>query len=1337
MSSGLDLRVNRSLELLTSLKQTAAKFAKREEQLSRELSSRRYAATRSGQEAIEKTESTYAAKIAQTEEAFRAEAQRVNSIYEARRARVQRVSATSLRNLPARGQDVKGKWLGDLQMRNYNAQRRLPLDLIAADADYAGFASKLDAYQTTLVGLERLARGYFRGYWTLGSMLRRKRKAEFSPDAALSGLLDQIQGNLETAEKQLYEFQEFALPRFFSYAPLPLFFLLIFGAAAALAWYFGGFIPTHEAAANGIDATGVASTAHFGFNPIPLAIAGGAAVVLFGVVWVIHHLGLSKSKATAKVIAEALGEARRIIDASRAAGPAMAASREVIRQQIQEAHEQTCAEIQHQWTRADEVAAQFVAAAKQKLETQTPRILEKIDRILPPKLQQIESNRAAWYAHLQSEGADLKQKLTETHAADTAYLVTDERAKWDEIEADWKREIIPIYQAIDAINAEAAAKFPAWDAALVDTWTPPTEFTPATQFGHLDLNLTKAQAALPKDPRLALPGPAQVSLPLALNFPNQGSLLFETPDTGDATVIGALNNIILRLLATTPPGKLSFTIIDPVSLGQNFSGLMHLGDYEESLINRRIWTQRDQIEERLAEQGEHIEKVIQMYLRNEYETITEYNEKAGSVAEKYHFLVVADFPASFSDIAAKRLQSIAQSGPRCGIFTLIHWDTRQPMPGDFVPDELRKNSICIRRTGTEFVLNKQQTELGATLACDPPPDPDLAVNLVHKIGQSSIDSNRVQVPFVQIAPKPEDLWTLETTSELRIPVGRTGATKFQYLAIGKGTRQHALFAGKTGSGKSTLFHVIITNLALACSPEQVEFYLIDFKKGVEFKCYATKHLPHAKVVAIESDREFALSVLQRVDDELKRRGDIFRKLGVQDIPGYKREGGVEPMPRSLLIIDEFQEFFVQDDPIAQSASLLFDRIVRQGRAFGIHVLLGSQTLGGAYSLARATLGQMSIRVALQCNEADSYLIMDENNSAPRLLSRPGEGIYNDAAGAMEGNSPFQVVWLPDDERDTWLDQVHDLAEKKHKHYPHPIVFEGNAPSDIKENDLLRAALDSTPTAPPVTGRCWLGAPNSIKGPTEAGFQRQSGSHMLVVGQRDEALLTMIGVSMLALAAQFPRDAAKFVLFHGAVPGSTEAAFLDQIVKAIPQEIVVASGLEISSTMNDLAVDLKARLANETPANTAPATFLFIHGLHKFKKLRHEDDFSFSSGDSESGPNPGAQLNQLITEGSSLGMHIFTTVDTLNSVNRFMNRKALTEFEMRVVFQMSANDSASLIDSPRAGDLGLHRALFYNEHEGSIETFRPYALPNSEWLRQAAEKLAARRTLVPDAETVQS
>ena len=99
------------------------------------------------------------------------------------------------------------------------------------------------------------------------------------------------------------------------------------------------------------------------------------------------------------------------------------------------------------------------------------------------------------------------------------------------------------------------------------------------------------------------------------------------------------------------------------------------------------------------------------------------------------------------------------------------------------------------------------------------------------------------------------------------------------------------------------------------------------------------------------------------------------------------------------------------------------------------------------------------------------------------------------------------------------------------------------------------------------------------------------------------------------------------------------------------------------------------------------------------------------------------LNDLICEGTRLGFHVIATCDTYNNVNRFLSRKAFSEFEMRVLFQMSANDSASLIDNPKASMLGLHRALFYNQQEGYLETFRPYALPGNEWLDQAAANLA--------------
>ncbi|MGH7976801.1 MAG: FtsK/SpoIIIE domain-containing protein [Limisphaerales bacterium] len=689
------------------------------------------------------------------------------------------------------------------------------------------------------------------------------------------------------------------------------------------------------------------------------------------------------------------------------------------------------------------------------------------------------------------------------------------------------------------------------------------------------------------------------------------------------------------------------------------------------------------------------------------------------VAEKYHFLVIASFPANFSETAARRLRNIAASGARCGVYTLIHWDSRIPLPQDFVPDELRKNSVRLVRTEKGFGLDAWRPP-GIQLVLDAPPTDEFATQFLQQIGQTGKDSTRVEVPFAQIAPPDSELWTEETTEELRVPIGRSGATKFQYLAVGKGTRQHALIAGKTGSGKSTLFHIIITNLALRCSPEQVEFYLVDFKSGVEFKCYAAQKLPHAKVVAIESDREFGLSVLQRVDEELRRRGDLFRKMGAQDLAGYKRAGGAEPIPRTLLVIDEFQEFFVEEDRVSQGAAVLLDRIVRQGRAFGIHVFLGSQTLGGAYTLARATIGQMVIRIALQCNEADAYLIMDQDNPAPRLLSRPGEGIYNDASGSIEGNSPFQAVWLPDNVRDACLKKIRQRADEKPSQYPGPIVFEGNAPADVRDNLPLRATLETVPVAPPPQSSVWLGAPNSIKGPTEAVFQRQSGGNLLIVAQSEERTLTILSIALISLAAQFPKNAARFVVLDNTPTDFQQREFLQRVMGALPHEIIQANNGNLSEVMSNLADELKKR--GEGKQSSEPEIFLLIQGLQNFKKLRQEDDFGFSSG-SENVFNPATALLNLITEGPARGIHAIVTCDTYNNVNRFLGRKALSEFEMRVVFQMSASDSASLIDTPAAATLGLHRALFYNERESRLETFRPYAQPDNGWIEEIARRSA--------------
>jgi hypothetical protein len=281
-----------------------------------------------------------------------------------------------------------------------------------------------------------------------------------------------------------------------------------------------------------------------------------------------------------------------------------------------------------------------------------------------------------------------------------------------------------------------------------------------------------------------------------------------------------------------------------------------------------------------------------------------------------------------------------------------------------------------------------------------------------------------------------------------------------------------------------------------------------------------------------------------------------------------------------------------------------------------------------------------------------------------------------------------------------------LAKHSGKKWPKPIVFEGNIPADVRENPFL--GRFAAPKVPPKLARCWAGAPNSIKGPTELVFQRQNGSNLLLVGQREEAAQAILGLAVASVAKQFPVGSLRFFVLNSA------GGFLDRVIAALGHEVVSVKGQDIGNSIHDLALDLKNR--GENGSDSAPTTFLIINGLQRYKKLRYEDDFSFSTSDDDK-PNPGAEFNQLLNEGSPAGIHILTWIDNLNNVNRFLNRKALAEFTMRIVFQMSANDSASLIDSPLASNLGLHRAIYFNEQEGSMETFRPYALPDADWLEQ--------------------
>jgi len=982
--------------------------------------------------------------------------------------------------------------------------------------------------------------------------------------------------------------------------------------------------------------------------------------------------------------------------------------------------------------RADDAHNPTLAACARRRETEPPALLAAAnERLIALQTELDSALKLALTKHAvqtvearQNHQRDLEE-LRSGNETQVRELVERLERRQAEQQVAWQKAYAAAQAEVASIRQQIDTDCPSWETLLLGQWQPPETMPQAIRFGWLSLDLHNKLTNSGPDVGPSTGNDGVFALPAAVDFPTATSIFVKAQDAGRRRAVELLQVMMLRLATSVPPGKVRFTIVDPVGLGQNFAAFMHLADFDEALVGHRIWTEPQQIEQRLADLTEHMETVIQKYLRDEFPSIEAYNLQAGEIAEPFRVLVVANFPAGFNEAAARRLMSIAASGRRCGVHVILSQDSRLPaIPGIRLAD-LKAHATVF--TATADKVTWEDPELGELpLTVDSPPT-DQSKQLLKAVGAAAVSAKRVEVPFEAIAPPPEEYWTGDSRRGIDVPLGRAGATRLAHLKLGLGTSQHVLIAGKTGSGKSTLLHALITNAALRYAPDELELYLIDFKKGVEFKTYVTHNLPHARVVAIESEREFGLSVMQRLDHLMRERGETFRAAGVQDIGGYRDQG--HQLPRILFIVDEFQEFFVQDDKVAQEASLLLDRLVRQGRAFGIHVHLGSQTLGGAYSLARSTLGQMAIRIALQCSENDAHLILSEDNSAARLLSRPGEAIYNDAGGLVEGNHPFQVVWLPDERREIFLGRVHELLAARPQLKVAPqIVFEGTQPADLERSAGIAEMLSGEVVAKSASAaRAWLGEPLAIDKATSADFQQRGGANLLLLGQNDEAVAGMMVSTILSLAAQLPaHDPAAGPQFQVLLGGAVEASYgplLRKLSAYLPGRVSVAEAPDAPKVMAEMAADVARRQA---AASGAAPRYLLIFDLARLRVLRkQEDDFSFSRSSEPSAPKPDRQFAEILREGPTVGVHTIVWCDTLTNFNRVLDRQSLKEFDTRVLLQMSATDSSLLIDSPAAGQLGRHRALLHREDEGRLEKFRPFSVPTADWLTAAGRRLQSR------------
>jgi energy-coupling factor transporter ATP-binding protein EcfA2 len=964
------------------------------------------------------------------------------------------------------------------------------------------------------------------------------------------------------------------------------------------------------------------------------------------------------------------------------------------------------------------------------------------------KVSEARAAHAEVVSQLQEKANSNFASLEEEHKTALAAVQNDADRKVERIREELETRKLTIEQQyrteIDAIRSrwEEASRRTAsvmeswkrWRTQHARSWSQITE--PAARhepagsllLGQESIALEDAIPAFRIDSvdRSALPDLSDIPIVLPLPGPKSTIWIQSPPGRRSASNL-LLQTIALRILASFPPGQAKFTLIDPVGLGQTFSGLLHLADYEPSLVNQRPWSESRDIEIRLAELTMHLEFVVQNYLRNQYETIEAYNRDAGEVAEPYRFLIIADWPAGMTDESVRRIRRLIEAGGRCGIYVLIGHDLSQPGPIDPSASDIRGKIERIVWSADRNRWSWPAHPLDSRgILWESLPEPGVMTNLVREIGAAAKKSMRVEVPFSVVAPQGERIWTESTAHGIEIPLGRAGARQLQSLKLGEGTSQHMLLAGRTGSGKSTLLHAIATNAALRYSPTELELYLVDFKKGVEFKNYATRDLPQAQVVGVESEREFGLSVLERLDRELTIRGDLFRKAGVQDVAGFRIARPGEPLPRILLIVDEFQELFNEDDRIASDSATLLDRLVRQGRAFGLHVILGSQSMAGAYAIARSTIGQMGVRIALQCNENDSRLILSEDNPAARMLSRPGEAIYNDANGLPEGNHLFQAVWISDHDREVHLGRIHSVAVAQNWRRKRPmVVFEGNAAGDIRKNATITKALTGIRSGTGLrafdTPEFWPGETVTISDPPAIRFDRQPASNVLIVGRQSVEIRAMLASAVLGIVLTAPE--AEIHIVESPVAGETG---MKPQWEGISPHVRFIEPIGLKEELSRLRDTLHQR--QDDPSLSAKPVFLIVNDLARLRDLRKSDDDygfgGFGSSERET-PSPTKVLAELLRDGPAVGIHTILWTDGSISLGHSTDRSALNEFGTIVIYQTTAAESTHFLDHVAASRLDRTQALLVRPSENESFKIRPYAQVEPELWREWSDAIRCR------------
>lgn len=212
---------------------------------------------------------------------------------------------------------------------------------------------------------------------------------------------------------------------------------------------------------------------------------------------------------------------------------------------------------------------------------------------------------------------------------------------------------------------------------------------------------------------------------------------------------------------------------------------------------------------------------------------------------------------------------------------------------------------------------------------------------------------------------------------------------------------HGLIGGTTGSGKSEFLQTIVASLAVANSPQEMNFVLVDYKGGAAFK--DCEFLPHTVGMVTDLDLHQVERALESLGAELRFREHVLAEAGAKDLEDYQdlaARKGLSPVPRLLVVVDEFASM-VRDLPDFVTGLV---NLAQRGRSLGIHLLLATQRPSGAVS--PEIRANTNLRIALRMTDgAESSDVIDSPEAGNIAKATPGRAYARLGANSL---IPFQA-----------------------------------------------------------------------------------------------------------------------------------------------------------------------------------------------------------------------------------------------------------------------------------------------------------------------------------------